>query len=167
MTVAEHVAATLAERGIKHVFGVIGSGNAAIFDAIAKLGKTEIVACHHEQAAVMAANAYYRVSGTVTCALVTTGAGSSNAVTGVLSAYMDSIPLVVIAGQEPSSRRYVGRSIGVQGFNASSVVGDMAVCLEWWNHDALNRAFALSQKIRPGPVWLEIPQDVQVGHVGA
>jgi acetolactate synthase-1/2/3 large subunit len=80
----------LAEKGVTHAFGIIGAGNAALFDAIARLAKTEIVCCHHEAAAVMAATYYGRARGTCGVAIVTTGAGSSNAITGALAANMDS-----------------------------------------------------------------------------
>ena len=166
MTVAEEVAAFLGER-CPVAFGIIGAGNAALFDAIARGGKTEIVCCHHEQAAVMAATAYYRVSGVATAALVTTGAGSTNAFTGVLSAHMDSTPVVIIAGNEPTARPDIGRARGVQGFNAVEVVRPMVKSAWRLTNPAaarstLNEAFRHAEDGRPGPVWLEIPQDVQV-----
>src|ERR1700759_1431545 len=95
---SEVVAEFLADRGIKHVFGIIGAGNANIFDAIGRLGETEIVCVHHEQAATMAMQIYYRMTGQPTAALLTTGGGAANGVTGVVSAWMDSMPGVVISG---------------------------------------------------------------------
>jgi acetolactate synthase-1/2/3 large subunit len=165
VTVADEIAAYLGER-CPVAFGIIGAGNAALFDAIARLGKTEIICCHHEQAAVMAAIAYYRAGGPVTAALVTTGAGSSNALTGVLSSFMDSIPVVVIAGNEASFRPDIGRARGVQGYDSSAVARHMtksarrllnpaAVC------STLNECFLHAEDGRMGPVWLEMPMDVQ------
>lgn len=165
MTVAESVAALLATRKIRTVFGIIGAGNVALFDAITRLGKTAIVCVHHEQAAVMAAAAYYRTCGEVTCALVTTGAGSSNALTGVLSAYMDSIPVVIIAGNEASTRPDVGRARGVQGYDSVAIAKPMTAWRGRLNprtaaSDLLS-AFSIASSGRPGPAWLEIPMDVQ------
>jgi acetolactate synthase-1/2/3 large subunit len=166
LTVADEVAAYLAERGVTCVFGIIGAGNMSLFDAIDRLGRTTVVCCHHEQAAVMAAAAYYRVSGVVTAALVTTGAGSSNALTGVLSAYMDSIPLVVLAGNEASTRRTIGRARGVQGYDSVAVAAPMtkrAHRVEF-GHGRMSAclfdSFLTAECGRPGPIWIEIPMDV-------
>src|SRR5437899_368252 len=92
----------LAEKGIRHVFGIIGSGNAHIFDSISKKGFTEIVCVHHEQAAVMAMGIYYRTCGKIAASILTTGAGSANGVTGVVSCWMDSVPGLIISGNENS-----------------------------------------------------------------
>ena len=164
MTVAEEVAAYLGEH-CPVVFGIIGAGNMSIFDAIARLGRTTVVCCHHEQAAVMAAIAYYRVSAHVTAALVTTGAGSSNALTGVLSAYMDSIPVVVIAGNEASTRPDIGRARGVQGYDSVAVAKPMTklahrVEMGHKMQGCLWDCFSLAKWSRSGPVWVEIPMDV-------
>lgn len=164
MTVAEEVAAYLGEH-CPVVFGIVGAGNLSIFDAIARLGKTEVVCCHHEQAAVMSAGAYYRVSGVVSVALVTTGAGSSNALTGVLSASMDSIPVVIIAGNEASTWPNVGRARGVQGYDSGLVASPM-VKRAWTMAEGapylhmIQHSFALAKHGRPGPVWLTIPMDI-------
>lgn len=165
MTVAEEVAAYLAERGIIHAFGIVGAGNLALFDAIARLGKTEIICCHHEQAAVMSASAYFRTGGVVTVALVTTGAGSSNALTGVLSSFMDSIPVVVLAGNEQSTRPDIGRARGVQGYDSVAVAKYMTkhafrLRPPTYIKSQVEGAFGHAAAGRPGPVWLEIPMDV-------
>jgi acetolactate synthase-1/2/3 large subunit len=83
--VSDLIAEFLKEKEIKHVFGIIGAGNAHIFDSIHTLGYTEIICVHHEQAACMAMQTYYRTSGCITAALLTTGGGSTNGVTGVVS----------------------------------------------------------------------------------
>src|SRR6185312_13471970 len=100
--VSELVAEFLAKNKIRHVFGIVGAGNASLFDAIAQLGETQIVCVHHEQAAVMAAGAYFRTNGVVSAAILTTGAGSTNGVTGVVSTWMDSIPVLILSGNENS-----------------------------------------------------------------
>ena len=164
MTVADEVAAYLGEH-CPVIFSIIGAGNMALLDAIARLGKTEVVYVHHEQAAVMSAMAYFRVSGTVSAAIVTTGAGSSNALTGILSAYMDSIPVVVIAGNEASSRPYIGRACGVQGYASADVATPITKwAVKAWTpaniHYYLSRAFGDAVAGRPGPTWIELPMDV-------
>src|SRR5262249_21757141 len=118
--VSDVIADFLAERGIRHVFGIVGSGNAHIFDAVGRKGFTEIVCVHLEQAAVMAMQTYYRMSGTVTACLLTTGAGSSNGVTGIVGAWMDSMPGVVISGNENSKFTREDNRLriwGVQGYD--------------------------------------------------
>jgi len=89
--VSDQIAEFLAEKGIRHVFGIVGAGNAHIFDSIDRRGFTEIVCVHHEQAGVMAMMTYFRTSGQVSASILTTGAGSANGVTGVVSAWMDSV----------------------------------------------------------------------------
>lgn len=164
MTVAEEVAAYLGEH-CPHVFAIIGAGNMALLDAIARLGKTEVVYQHHEQACVMSAAAYFRVAGVVSVALVTTGAGSSNALTGVLSAHMDSIPIVVIAGNEASTRPRIGRACGVQGYASAELAAPITKwAVKAWTpaniHYYLSRAFSDAVKDRPGPTWIELPMDI-------
>lgn len=165
--VADGIAKWLDEKGIHTVFGIVGGGNTEIFTAIARLGKTEIVCVHHEQAAVMAAAYFHRVSGVMSAALVTTGAGSTNAITGVVAAYMDSIPVLVISGNEGS--KHMNKPVrvwGVQGYDSTEMVRkwtkysnrvmkpELAIsCLESAYESALHG--------RQGPVWVDIPKDIQ------
>ena len=176
MTVAEAVAEWLAEKEICHAFGIIGAGNLALWEAIARKGETEIVCCHHEQAAAMAATFYQRTSGRIAVCLVTTGAGSTNTITGVMAAFMDSSPLLVISGNETAySLSCATRTLGVQGY-ASSFLAKPA---KYSNHgfvkesqqidpyhirsnEELDRLLAVATSNRPGPVWIDIPRDVQV-----
>ena len=96
MKVSEIIADFLHGKKIRHVFGMIGSANAHIFDSITAKGFTEIICVHHEQAACLAALAYYRICGRLSAAIVTNGPGSTNAITGVVSAWMDSIPCMYL-----------------------------------------------------------------------
>jgi acetolactate synthase-1/2/3 large subunit len=153
---------------IEVVFGIIGSANSFIFDSIQKRGTIKLVSVHHEQAAVMAMGAYYRSTGKMAAALVTAGGGSSNAFTGILSNWADSIPGVIISGQEQSY--YVEdykemRMYGVQGYNSVKTFADctkMSARLTAENvHETLKTAFKETQINRPGPVFLEVPFDVQ------
>ena len=123
--VSELIAESLEKLGIKHVFGMIGAGNVHLFEAIAKRGYTEIVCIHHEQAATMAMQTYYRVNNKLAACLLTTGAGAANGVTGVLSAWADSIPGIVIAGNENSKFTRLDNPLrmwGVQGYDSVEMV---------------------------------------------
>jgi len=167
--VSDLIAEFLEEAGIKTVFGIIGSANSHIFDSITKRGYTEIVCVHHEQAAVMAMGAYFRASGKLSAAIVTAGAGSSNAITGVVSNWADSIPGIIISGQEQSKflEKYDGlRMYGIQGFNSAKMVKDITkystiITNEKTLQTDLEYALVVTQMGRPGPVWLDFPFDVQ------
>ena len=116
--VSDLIAEFLEKSEIKIVFGIIGSANSHIFDSITKRGYTKIICVHHEQAAVMSMGAYFRTCGKISAAIVTGGAGSSNAITGVISNWADSIPGIIISGQEQTKflDTYDGlRMYGIQG----------------------------------------------------
>ncbi|HEY4797598.1 MAG TPA: thiamine pyrophosphate-binding protein, partial [Bacteroidia bacterium] len=100
--VSDAIADFLERKQIKHVFGIVGAGNVHIFDSIYKKGYTEIICVHHEQAATMAMQTYYRTCGKMSASILTTGGGSTNGVTGVVSAWADSIPGLIISGNENS-----------------------------------------------------------------
>jgi acetolactate synthase I/II/III large subunit len=164
ITGAEIVVRCLAEEGVKHVFGYPGGAVLYIYDAIFKQDKFQHVLVRHEQAAVHAADAYSRSSHTVGVALVTSGPGVTNAVTGLSTAYMDSIPMVVITGQVPS------HAIGQDAFQECDTVGitrpvvkhnflvkdvkDLAVTIK--------KAFFIARTGRPGPVLVDIPKDISM-----
>ena len=167
--VSDLVAEFLKEKQIEVVFGIIGSANSHIFDSISKLGYTKIINTHHEQAAVMAMGAYYRASGKVSATIVTAGAGASNAVTGIVSNWADSIPGIIISGNEGS--QYIKdqehlRMYGTQGFNIAKMVKDVTK----WSHCLLDEhdiqhqleiSYQISNMDRKGPVLLDIPFDIQ------
>ena len=165
MTVADSIARWLHEKGITHAFGIVGGGNVALWSAITDLGKTELVCVHHEQAAAMAAAYYYRVSGRVPLCLVTTGAGSANAITGVLAAYFDSIPLLVISGNEPS--RFFSEPVRVKGYQGyPSAYWHKPFCkwtglMQIGGREILDEARDIALAPRQGPVWVDCPKDVQ------
>ena len=92
-----------------------------MLDAVVQLGVTQLISCHHEQACALASVGYYRASGKIAPVIVTCGGGAANVVTGIVSAWMDSIPLFVIAGQE-SVRNESLRAYGVQGFSLGAMV---------------------------------------------
>jgi glyoxylate carboligase len=108
--IADKIAEWLESKGITHAFGIIGGGNHVLWNAIVERGFTQIVSVHHEQAAVMAAAYYYRTCGKIAVAMVTTGGGSTNALTGVVAAYMDRVPVLILSGNEAS--KYMLRGLG-------------------------------------------------------
>ncbi len=174
MTIAESIARWLGENEITHAFGIVGGGNCTLWDAIARHQKTRLISVHHEQAAAMAASYYYRTSGRLALCLVTTGAGSANAITGVLAAWMDSIPLIVISGNEPIryiniTKRPLPRVLGTQGYDSVEVARPFVKHAYRLNESSdvlhsldLARTRALGASYDPpGPVWLDIPKDIQ------
>lgn len=169
LKVSDLMAQFLAEKKIHQVFGIIGAGNAHVFDSIFKLGKTEIVCVHHEQAACMAMQTYYRVSGVVTAALLTTGGGSSNGITGVVGAWMDSMPCLVISGNENSKFTNDDnplRIYGVQGFDSPAMVRKITKYTSRVMDPArilyeLEKAYFIASSGRPGPCWVDVPMNVQ------
>jgi acetolactate synthase-1/2/3 large subunit len=99
---ADVLVRVLIEAGVERIFAITGAGNLAIIDAISRETSIDLIYSHHEQAAVMEAQGYARVTGGLGVALVTTGGGSSNVSTGILSAHLDSIPVLLISGNESS-----------------------------------------------------------------
>jgi acetolactate synthase-1/2/3 large subunit len=148
--------------------GVIGGGNVSLWDSITRLGGTEIICCHHEQAAAMASSYFNRIHGGIgSIALVTTGGGSTNAITGVVASYMDRAPLFVISGNEAS--HYMTSKLrvkGVQGYDSSKAAEPFCKKSsrirnedEW--HSKLESAWKAALARPQGPVWVDIPKDVQ------
>jgi acetolactate synthase-1/2/3 large subunit len=171
--VSDLIAEALERLEIKHVFGIIGAGNVHLFEAITRRGYSEIVCVHHEQAACMAVQTYYRTHGKIAAALLTTGAGSTNGVTGVVSAWADSIPCLIIAGNENSKFTKLEnnkRMWGVQGYDSVGMVekvikyGQRVTAPE----DAVSeiqKAVYIALHERPGPCWIEVPMDIQSSRI--
>lgn len=169
MTAADRLAELFEEHGFTHAFGIIGAGNIALYDAIVRRGATEIIPVHHEQCAAMAATYYWRTCGRLSPVLPTTGGGSANTLTGVIAAWMDSIPLLVVSGNEPSKYFREGcRVVGVQGYDSAMIpwvkygvrLGDAEDL-----PTTLDHAIRLATTGRPGPVWVDIPRDLQTKEV--
>lgn len=162
ITGAEIVIRCLNEEKIKFVFGYPGGAVLHIYDEIYKQNGFKHILVRHEQAAVHAADAYARATGTVGVALVTSGPGATNAVTGIATAYMDSIPLVVISGQVPVP------AIGLDAFQEVDMVGITRPCVKhnFLVKDArdiaatMKKAFYIAATGRPGPVVVDIPKDI-------
>jgi acetolactate synthase-1/2/3 large subunit len=164
ITGAEIVVRCLEEEGVEHVFGYPGGAVLYIYDAIFKQDRFQHILVRHEQAAVHAADAYSRSSQKTGVALVTSGPGVTNAVTGIATAYMDSVPLVIITGQVPT------HAIGQDAFQECDTVGITRPCVK---HNFLvkdvrelastiAKAFFIARSGRPGPVLVDIPKDVSV-----
>ncbi|WBS01404.1 acetolactate synthase 3 catalytic subunit [Pseudoduganella sp. SL102] len=164
ITGAEILVRCLAEEGVEHVFGYPGGAVLYIYDAIFKQDKFQHILVRHEQAAIHAADAYSRSSQKVGVALVTSGPGVTNAVTGLSTAYMDSVPMVVISGQVPS------HAIGQDAFQECDTVGITRPVVK---HNFLvkdvkdlaetvKKAFYIARTGRPGPVLVDIPKDISM-----
>ncbi len=171
--VSDQVALLLEQMGIRHAFGIIGAGNVHLFESITRHGFTEIICVHHEQAATMAMQTYYRTHGKLAAALLTTGGGSTNGVTGVVSAWADSIPGLVIAGNENGKFCFPDnpqRMWGVQGYDSVQMVEKVTKYASRVSDPVqtlyeLEKAAFIATDRRPGPVWVEIPMSVQSARV--
>jgi acetolactate synthase-1/2/3 large subunit len=159
---AEIIMRCLQEENVKFVFGYPGGAVLHIYDALFKQKHFKHILVRHEQAAVHAADAFSRATGEVGVALVTSGPGATNAVTGIATAYMDSIPMVVISGQVPTA------AIGMDAFQEVDMVGVTRPCVK---HNflikdvrdiaiTLKKAFYIAASGRPGPVVVDIPKDI-------
>ena len=169
LTLANQIFEFLQSKGVDRVFLVPGGGNMFLVDAVATQAGIEFVATHHEQSAVIAAEYYSRVSGKIGVALVTTGPGSTNAITGIAGAWLDSIPVLILAGQVKTSDLNVGdklRQRGPQEIDLVSMVAKISkfsmTCLEAKNCVAdIEMGLRKAVQGRPGPVVFEIPLDIQ------
>ncbi|MDG1074231.1 MAG: biosynthetic-type acetolactate synthase large subunit, partial [Methylophilaceae bacterium] len=161
-TGAEILIKCLHAENVQFVFGYPGGAVLNIYDAIYQQDQFEHILVRHEQAALHAADAYARATGKVGVALVTSGPGATNAVTGIATAYMDSIPMVVISGQVPTY------AIGEDAFQECDTVGITRPCVK---HNFLikdindiapvmKKAFHVAATGRPGPVLVDIPKDI-------
>lgn len=161
---AEIVVRCLAEQGVENIFGYPGGAVLYIYDALYSQESFKHILVRHEQAAIHAADAYSRSSNKVGVALVTSGPGLTNAITGIATAYMDSIPMVIISGQVPTA------VIGEDAFQECDAVGITRPCVK---HnflvrdvkdlaETMRRAFYIATTGRPGPVLVDIPKDVTI-----
>ena len=159
---AEMVVQSLRDQGVEFLFGYPGGAVLDIYDAIHTLGGIEHILVRHEQAAVHMADGYARATSKVGCVLVTSGPGATNAITGIATAYADSIPLVVLSGQVPSGL------IGSDAFQECDMIGISRPVVK---HSFLvknsediptiiKKAFYIASTGRPGPVVIDLPKDV-------
>jgi acetolactate synthase-1/2/3 large subunit len=165
MTGAQILMKCLEREGVEHIFGYPGGVVIDIYDEISRTPGLKHILVRHEQAAVHAADGYSRASSKVGVALVTSGPGATNTVTGIASAYLDSIPIVVFTGQVPTGL------IGNDAFQEVDIVGITRPCTK---HNYLvkdvkdlaqtvHEAFYIAKSGRPGPVLVDLPKDVSQG----
>lgn len=162
LTGGEIIVQCLKDEGVEHVFGYPGGAVLHIYDAIFKQDAVQHILVRHEQGAAHAADGYARSTGKPGVALVTSGPGATNAVTGIATAYMDSIPMVVLTGQVPTP------VIGSDAFQEVDTVGITRPCVK---HnflikrvediaETIKKAFYIATTGRPGPVVIDIPKDI-------
>ena len=173
MKVSDLVFDFIASKGIDTVFTVSGGGSMHLVDSLGKNKHIQYVCNHHEQACALAAEGYARISNKPGCILVTTGPGGTNTITGVLCAYQDSIPMIVLSGQVPTnqlSNNTGCRQIGQQEVNIIECVKSLtkyAITITDKNTILfhLQKAYDMAISGRPGPVWLDVPLDIQSADV--
>jgi acetolactate synthase-1/2/3 large subunit len=178
MKVNEYIAKALSE--YSNIFTISGAGNLHIIDEIKKLNKSKLICPLHEQSCSIAAYSNSRYNKNLGVAIVTTGPGATNAITGVATAWLDSVPILVISGQVPykqtihQKKLELGTSLrtnGIQEINIVDIVSpitkfsvtvDDAKKIKYY----FEKAIYLAKNKRPGPVWLDIPQDIQTQEIG-
>jgi acetolactate synthase-1/2/3 large subunit len=168
---AQIIVKSLQAEGVRHIFGYPGGAVLHIYDALDEQKQDEHAVEHilvrHEQAATHAADGYARSSGKVGVVLVTSGPGLTNAITGIATAHMDSIPMVVISGQVPSGL------IGNDAFQEVDSVGLTRSCVKHnflvkdinKLQETIKKAFYIAQTGRPGPVLIDVPKDITIGQI--
>jgi acetolactate synthase-1/2/3 large subunit len=178
MKVNEYIAQFL--KNYSNIFTVSGAGNLTIIHEIKQLGKSKLICNLHEQACTIAAYSNARLTNDIGVAIVTTGPGGTNAITGVATAWLDSVPILVISGQVPikqtmaklkEERRLYLRTNGLQEINIVDVVEPITKFAKTIDDPKriryyLEQAVFIAKDGRPGPVWLDIPQDIQNVDVG-
>ncbi|MGO4997924.1 acetolactate synthase 3 large subunit [Oceanisphaera sp. W20_SRM_FM3] len=160
---AQMVVRALEDQGVEHLFGYPGGSVLDIYDALFENSKIQHVLVRHEQAAVHMADGYTRATGKVGTVLVTSGPGATNCITGIATAYMDSIPMVVLSGQVPTYY------IGDDAFQETDMLGisrpivkHSFICKKASDIPlAIKKAFYIAASGRPGPVVIDLPKDVQ------
>ena len=169
MKLTDYVADFLSQQGVTHVFGLTGGAAVHLFESVDQHARMTPVFCHHEQAAAFATQGWSRVRNSPGACMVTTGPGGTNALTGVTAAWLDSVPCFYFSGQVRLAHMGRGtplRQVGTQHLNIVPIVGKVtkyAVTIDDVNDIRyhLEKAAWLALKGRPGPVWIDIPLDMQ------
>lgn len=169
--VSDIVASKIVEAGLTDVFCLVGGGSMFLNDAIGHCDGLNVMYCHHEQACSMAAEGYVRAGGKMAVVCVTTGPGGTNAITGVLGAFQDNYPMLVLSGQvrKPTGVESTGlnlRFMGEQEHNIVDTVKPLTKYAKYVENPEdivyeLEKAMTIAMDGRRGPVWLDIPMDVQ------
>lgn len=167
--VSDFIVKFIAKLGVKHVFTVSGAGDLHLLDSLRKSSDVEYICNHHEQASAMAAFSYARATAKIGVCMVTTGPGATNAITGMIDCWVDSVPGLYLSGQV--QRKYMIRDLGIrqhgiQEINIVDIVKPVTkyaavvndpLKIRWY----LEKAVYEATNSRPGPSWLDIPMDVQ------
>src|SRR3989338_3354557 len=167
--VSDYIIKFTEDLGVKHIFLVSGGGSIHLVDSVGKSKKLIYICNHHEQASSIAAEAYSRITGNIGTCLVTTGPGSTNALTGLIGAWLVSIPVLFISGQikrETIANYKKMRQIGDQEINIIGMVKAVTkyavtVMKPEDIRYHLQKAVFYAKSGRPGPVWLNVPLDIQ------
>src|SRR5580692_28839 len=178
MRLADYVMSFVARQGVKHVFLVTGGGAMHLDDALARCRDLTFVCNHHEQASAIAAENYSKATNNLGVAMVTTGPGGTNAITGVAGAWLDSTPVLVVSGQVKRADRMFrsdGTPLGVRqrGIQEVDIVSLVRAITKYavtiddprTIRFHLEKAVYLAKSGRPGPVWIDIPIDVQAAPI--
>lgn len=173
MRLADYIADFVAKQGVKYVFGVTGGGAMYLNDAFGNHSSFRFIPMHHEQTASMAAEGYARIAERIGVLQVTTGPGGTNAITGVCGAWIDSIPMLVVSGQIMIKDMIGGanlRQVGVQEVDIISMVRPITKYAKVVTEPNriryhLEKALHLATTGKPGPVWLDVPLDIQNAQV--
>ncbi len=173
MKLSDYVFEAVADAGVRHVFFLPGGGSMHLVDSLGGCTRLEPVLMLHEQAAAIAAEAYARVTGNLGALLVTTGPGGTNALTGVAGAWIESTPLLVISGQVKRADLMGGRGVrqfGPQEVDIVRVAAPLTKAAVQLTHPGHARAAVegllhAAREGRPGPVWLDVPLDVQAAQI--
>jgi acetolactate synthase-1/2/3 large subunit len=171
--VADYIAEFLAEKKVKHVFFLPGGGAMYLNDAIAKSKFIKGIACLHEQACAIAAEAYSRINNNLGVAMVTTGPGATNAITGVAGAWIESVPMIIISGQVKRSDLLKNSKLRQKGVQEVDIVNLVKPITKYAKtieqpediYSELESAFQLATTGRAGPVWIDVPLDIQASKI--
>lgn len=166
---ADFVADFLAQQGIRHVFIISGGASIHLLHAVGAHPKVEHICPHHEQAGAMAADAYARVTGNLGCAIATSGPGATNMITGIAGAWFDSIPVLYITGQVTTFRMKGDTGVRQLGFQETEIIPMVRPITKYAAQIAdprqilyeLEKAVHIAKSGRPGPVLIDIPDDLQ------
>ena len=173
MKLSDYVSSFIAKQGVGHVFLLPGGGCMHLVDSVGKESGLRFVACLHEQGASIAADGYAQYSGNLGVALVTTGPGSTNAITGVAGSWIESVPVLILSGQVKTADIKPSQDMRMKGFqevdteNIVKPITKYAVTVRDPKliRYHLEKAVYLARHGRPGPVWLDIPLDIQAASI--
>lgn len=165
LRVADYIIYYILEHGTNTIFTLAGGGAMFLNDAVAKNKKMKYICCHHEQSCSFAAEAYAKLSGKMGVCMVTSGPGSTNAITGLLEAYQNSIPVLFLSSQAKKSQMGKSRQFGAQEVSIIPIVDSITkyAAVIKFAKDAkleLDLAYEYAFEGRPGPVWLDVPIDI-------